>query len=433
MEKWFLVDNLGCIMLTLIGFISTNIALYAWRYLSGDRCFRKFYLLLILLSASLATLVIADNLLLFAATWMSSNILLVMMMIHKSEWAAAKASGLSALLNFSIGSFFLSTGFIMIYLQTGLTSIHEIIITGASHNLQIPLSLLAIAALSQSALFPFNKWLLSSLNSPTPVSALMHAGLVNGGGFLLVRFAPLYLAHDNILTIIFAVGLFSAILGTTFKLLQNDVKRMLASSTMAQMGFMIAQCGMGLFPAAIAHLCWHGLFKAYLFLNSGSAAQERRNLSPSRPNFISFILALGCGVTGMISFAYMSNKSIIPQDTTLLLNLVALVAGTQLSLTLLQYASLRSTISSFLITTAAGSLYGLSVYLITGFLPDSLSSPLELNPFHITACVTVVSLWLGNLYLKASSDLWKKMYVFFLNGSQPSPQTITAHRKSYKF
>ena len=87
----------------------------------------------------------------------------------------------------------------------------------------------------------------------------MHAGLVNGGGFLIVRFAPLYLNYPGILNIIFIIGLSTAIMGTLWKLMQSDIKRMLACSTMAQMGFMIAQCGLGLFSAAIAHIILHGL------------------------------------------------------------------------------------------------------------------------------------------------------------------------------
>jgi len=129
--------------------------------------------------------------------------------------------------------------------------------------------------MTQSAIWPFHTWLISSLNSPTPVSAIMHAGLINGGGFLLTRFAGLFVQSTGMLQVIFFLGLLTALIGTLWKLMQHDIKRMLACSTMGQMGFMIAQCGLGLFPAAIAHLCWHGLFKAYLFLSSGSAAHEK--------------------------------------------------------------------------------------------------------------------------------------------------------------
>ena len=104
----------------------------------------------------------------------------------------------------------------------------------------------------------------------------MHAGLINGGGFLLARFAPMLAIQPPILNLIFIAGITTALLGTLWKLMQSDVKRMLACSTMGQMGFMIAQCGLGLFPAAVAHLSWHGLFKAYLFLSTGSAAKEKR-------------------------------------------------------------------------------------------------------------------------------------------------------------
>src|SRR5690606_4193206 len=118
----------------------------------------------------------------------------------------------------------------------------------------------------------------------------------------LVRFAPIFASSPRMLMTIFVLGFIAAVLGGVFKLMQNDVKRMLACSTMAQMGFMFMQCGLGLFPAAVTHLCWHGLFKANLFLCSQSAAKEKR-IWRNQPTVTSFILALICGVFGSYLFA----------------------------------------------------------------------------------------------------------------------------------
>ncbi|HMS45290.1 MAG TPA: proton-conducting transporter membrane subunit [Alphaproteobacteria bacterium] len=280
----FHLDNLALVTAGLIIFVGLSVAVFSWRYMKGDRACGNFYLRLSLIIISTLIMVSADNIILFLASWSLSNILLVLLMIHKSSWEAARKSGFLAFKNFTYGFMALAAAFAVIYLETGETSIEAV----ATYPLQLTPTIIAAililaAAMTQSALWPFHRWLISSLNSPTPVSAMMHAGLINGGGFLLVRFKELYLHFPESLNIIFITGLITAFLGTLWKLLQSDVKRMLACSTMSQMGFMIMQCGLGLFSAAIAHLVWHGMFKSYFFLASGAAAQEKRLSFKGRP------------------------------------------------------------------------------------------------------------------------------------------------------
>ena len=207
---------------------------------------------------------------------------------------------------------------ILMYLDVGSLSISSITQQAIHSPLMLAALLLCIiTAMTQSALWPFHRWLTSSLNSPTPVSAIMHAGLVNGGGFLLVRFAPLLSEHNLLLNLIFFLGVISAVLGSLWKLVQSDVKRMLACSTMGQMGFMMIQCGLGLFPAAIAHLIWHGLFKAFLFLSAGSAVISQKVDSQSRTSTLSaFIISCAYGLLGAYSFAWFSDKSFFSMNTT---------------------------------------------------------------------------------------------------------------------
>ncbi len=211
---------------------------------------------------------VSDHLALYFVSSCLSHALLVRRMEHKSNWKAARASAALAGKNYLLAAFFMGFAFLLLGFETGSWTLRGILAyqEAASSTMILPLVLLILAAMAQSAIWPFHRWLLSSLNSPTPVSALMHAGLINGGGFLLIRFAPLFAHHPGLLTLVFCVGLTSAFLGTLWKLLQSDVKRMLACSTMGQMGFMMMQCGLGLFSAALTHLLWHGLFKAYLFL-----------------------------------------------------------------------------------------------------------------------------------------------------------------------
>ncbi len=312
MDSIFYIDGLAKVVIFLIVFIGLVVGLFAKQYLKGDSRYNLFFVTLPLIIAFVTITAIANNIFVFLLSWLASNAVLVAMMIHKPQWKAALASGKLAAKNFLIGFFCLSLALMLLYNQSGQSSIQSIIAFEYQDQtkLIIALLLILIAAMTQSAIYPFSSWLTSSLNSPTPVSAIMHAGLVNGGGILLARFAELYFKFPEILTLVFAIGITTALIGTFWKLIQSSVKNMLACSTIGQMGFMIAQCGLGLFSAAIAHLFWHGCFKSYLFLTSGSAAQEKKFNLNYPPSLLSFALAIVCGALGILSFSAIANRNL---------------------------------------------------------------------------------------------------------------------------
>jgi NADH-quinone oxidoreductase subunit L len=134
-----------------------------------------------------------------------------------------------------------------------------------------------VGAMAKSAQFPLHVWLPDTMDSPTPVSALMHAGIINAGGFLLNRLAPFYALSPTTLHIVFVVGALTVLLGASMMLVQNDIKKTLGFSTMGQMGYMIMECGLGAFALAIFHLIAHGLFKATLFLGAGQGIHAARD------------------------------------------------------------------------------------------------------------------------------------------------------------
>lgn len=441
LSSLFHVDALAGIMIALIGFIALCVGSFASRYMLGDTLYRAFFLRLMLLVISLGVMVSADHLALLFGAWCVSNLLLVRLMIHKAEWKAAKAAGTLAVKYFTVGALSIAAALMMLYQATGETSIQMMIAQPATSPLMVPaLLLILLGAMTQSAIWPCHKWLISSLNSPTPASAIMHAGLVNGGGFLLARFAPLYLGSAEILALIFALGAVTALLGTLWKLMQTDVKRMLACSTMGQMGFMLAQCGLGLFPAAVAHLVWHGMFKAYLFLASGSAAQEKRFDPGYPPAPLAFICALIAGVVGSLGFAYASGKSWLAADTTLVLMVVAFLAASQFALPILRHHSLRRLPLAVGAAGMVGLAYGASVHLIAlAMEPMGVMQPQPLNGLHIAGMVVLTLAWLSMLFLRRDT-LGKQLpawvmrgYVRALNASQPHPETVTAHRNHYQY
>lgn len=438
----FHFDLLAKTMIFLVGFIGVVVSLFASKYMQGDSRYHKFFWQLSLLIVSVIIMVSSDNLLLMLAAWVISNFLLVVLMIHKPQWRAALNAGSLTAKTFAIGFISLACAFFILYGQTKETSIQAILQHLNPNNLLsiIAMLLILIAAMTQSAIWPFHRWLLSSLNSPTPVSAIMHAGLVNGGGFLLARFAPLYLSKPSMLVLIFMLGMITAFLGTLWKLMQHDVKRMLACSTMGQMGFMLAQCGLGLFPAAIVHLCWHGMFKANLFLASNSAAQENRFNANKNLTISKFSLAMLCGLAGSYCFSIAIHTEWLPSNTALILIGLSFITASQFSLSLLINSTWQRIPIIITVTSAITYLYGSSVYLMELiFQPANLFHPQPLNFIYTSSLLLFIVMWLAMLFKEnlfastKASYLLRNLYVKSLNASQPHPSTITSHRNHYRY
>ncbi len=438
----FQADRLSWIMAALIALVIITVSGFSRRYMAGDRYYRRHAGDIFVLGLGVVVMVFANHLLALLAGWGISNFFLVRLMVHKREWQAARNSGMLAYKTFGLGFLMLAAAAYFLAEAAGTPYIYAILAQAENlphSTVSLSILLIAGAAMTQSGIWPFHRWLTSSLNSPTPVSALMHAGLVNGGGFMLVRFAPLLLTQPMLLKALFIIGMVTAITGTFWKLLQTDNKRMLACSTMGQMGFMVAQCGMGLFAPAVSHLVWHGLFKAYLFLGTGSALQEKRrkssfnSLTPA-----SFVLACIFGAGGAIAFATVASIPLRVTDTGCIMIGLAFMASTQLSLTLLERISLAKSLAAFLASLAGGALYGASICFIEILMaPMNLWQPQPLDSVYIVGFTIISLIWLAMNMNAATrlqqSALWKRLYIAALNGSQPHPATVTATRSTYQF
>lgn len=443
-ESWgFIANEISWLMAALILFVSAIVHHFSLRYMAGDRTYRRYVLFLSLITISALLMVASDNLVILISYWLLSNLILALLMMHKLQWKAAKNSGILAIKTFALGLVFFSAGTALLAYEAGTISLH--LIVEKSESLSAPVRTIALffiilTALTQSGGWPFHGWLISSLNSPTPVSAFMHAGLVNGGGLLLARFAPIFLHESLLLNILFTLAVITLILGGIWKLFQSDIKRMLACSTMTQMGFMMMQCALGLFPAALAHLCWHGLFKAFLFLRSGSTIAEDRRKSEERvSNVPTFFISSFCGVIGAVGFIFGTGLSFTLIDTTAVLIFFSWMASTQIAHTLLQKKqSVFFVLTASFFCLATGIIYGFTVDLIeVAVAPLHISQPQVLNSIHIISIIFIFCIWVG-LNLKPFTNhegslWWRRFYVKMLNASQPDPKTITSNRNGYKF
>lgn len=440
---WIHIDTISVVMMIVVSGIGTLVALFSKNYLQGDRRYGLFFVQMLLLIISVMMISIANHLVLFLGAWCVCNGTLSCMITHKSTWVAARFSGKTALMQFILGICFLATSFSLLYYATGSMLIQEIIQKPMdSWTMGLAVMGIILAAMTQSALYPFHRWLISSVNAPTPVSALMHAGVVNGGGFLLLRFAPLYGNTILVMNAIFIVGFFSTILGSFWKIIQNDIKRMLACSTVSQMGFMFVQVGLGLFTAALAHICWHGLFKAYLFLSSGNAGKEQRKDFEPYPFIPAVFFSILSGSISTLVFAYISHHT--KWDAAIMILAVVWISSVQLSLSILSSRPIHRAPLALVASMVFSVLYGLNVHyfdhLCAPLWPTSFAMPIQaVQPLHLAALCLLVLVWMVVLFLKYDKKTrffphWALFfYVKMLNSSQPHPKTTTDNRRGYDY
>jgi NAD(P)H-quinone oxidoreductase subunit 5 len=280
----------------------------------------------------------------------------------------------------------------------------------------------------QSALFPFHTWLLSSMTAPTPASALMHAGFVNAGGILLTRFAPLIADEPTVMSGVVVVGAFSALLGQALLLVQTDIKRKLGASTVAQMGFMILQCGLGFFAAAITHLILHCFYKAYLFLSSGTAVEQTTPKSQTRTGLtlpsavVSLLTALGGGAL----FVALTGKGAEP-NSGLFLAFIVTVTTMHATRDILRRPRLSPSVRLVSVPLVVLTAIGGYAVLFNAISTVIAGTPMSEAPTDLTVVHLVVAALFALSYL-ATELGWhrasERLYVALLNVSQPNPDTI---------
>ncbi len=267
-------DALAAIMALLVAGLGAIILRFATRYLAGDPARPRFLSWMCLTLAAVLTLVVSNHLLLLLAAWTATGLCLHRLLLHHPGRPGAIFAARKKFVFSRAAELCLLAAAILLYQGHGTWRIDTLTasITAGNHaGLPAAAFLLALCAMLKSAQFPFHSWLPDTMDTPTPVSALMHAGIVNAGGFLILRLAPVFTAAPGSLHLLAAVGTVTAVFGAIVMLAQPAVKRSLAFSTIAQMGFMMIQCGLGAWGLALLHLVAHSLYKAHAFLRAGSA------------------------------------------------------------------------------------------------------------------------------------------------------------------
>ena len=283
------VDRLSAVMMVLISGIGTIIYAYSIEYMQQEPHERRYFALLGVAVTVLLCMVSSANLMMLFLLWQVLSYLLYLL-IHNHTHAGTLDSAFRTFALLRTGDVAFLAGTALAYMLYGTLEFPDLFAVAAQSTATIPLFpglecsgatgvtlLLLVGAMSKSAQFPFHVWLPRYLYAPTPVTALLHAGIINAGGFLINRLAPLFGLSSPTLHVAFFIGTLTAVLGASMMLAQNDIKNMLGFSTIGQMGYMVMECGLGAFALAVFHLIAHGLFKATVFLNCGDVIRKARS------------------------------------------------------------------------------------------------------------------------------------------------------------
>ncbi len=281
----FQIDQLTTVMLLVVTTLSTLIHIYSVGYMHGDKGYARFFAYLELFTFFMLVLVMANNFLLMFVGWEGVGLCSYLLIGFWYEKKSASDAGVKAFVVNRVGDFGFVLGMLLIFTTFGTLDFTDLFqaLSGPAAQQQISLFgggisvitliclLLFLGATGKSAQLPLYVWLPDAMEGPTPVSALIHAAtMVTAGVFMVARCAPLFSLSDTALTVVAVVGGVTAFYAATIGLVQNDIKRVIAYSTISQLGYMFLGLGVGAFSAGIFHLTTHAFFKGLLFLASGS-------------------------------------------------------------------------------------------------------------------------------------------------------------------
>ena len=270
----FLVDALTAMLLLVVSTVGFLVHVYSIGYMDGDRGFWRFFAYLNLFMFSMLLLILGDNFLMLYVGWEAVGLCSYALIGFWYKKPSAAGAAKKAFIVNRVGDFGFGLGIMMIWVNLGTLSFREVfaqIGTLDEGTVTVIALLLFAGAVGKSAQFPLHVWLPDAMEGPTPVSALIHAAtMVNAGVYLVARANPIFAEAPTAMWVVASIGVFTAIFAAAIALTQNDIKKVLAYSTVSQLAYMFFALGIGAWTAAIFHLVSHGFFKGLLFMGSGS-------------------------------------------------------------------------------------------------------------------------------------------------------------------
>jgi len=302
MEVGFLVDGLTAMMMVVVSFVSLMVHIYTIGYMEEDDGYQRFFAYISLFTFSMLMLVMSNNFLQLFFGWEAVGLVSYLLIGFWFKRPTAIFANLKAFLVNRVGDFGFILGIGLIATYLGSLSYAEVFAKGAELArpgavlpgtewmlITVVCICLFIGAMGKSAQFPLHVWLPDSMEGPTPISALIHAAtMVTAGIFMVARMSPLFELSDTALNVVLVIGAITALFMGFLGIIQNDIKRVVAYSTLSQLGYMTVALGVSAYSVAVFHLMTHAFFKALLFLAAGSVIigmhhdQDIRNMGGLR-------------------------------------------------------------------------------------------------------------------------------------------------------
>ena len=396
------LDALTVVMLPLVTGISTVILRFSRRYLAGEAGRSAYVRWFLATMAAASLLVVTNDLLTLALAWTVSSLTLHQLLTFYSERALALVAAHKKFLLSRVADLVIFAAVAIIWRTMGTQRIDDLLSQAAAMRdipaaLQLAGVLLVTGVGIRSAQLPFHGWLIQVMEAPTPVSAFLHAGIVNIGGFVLIRLSGLLGRLEWAQTLLVLAGTTTAVLAALVMTTRVSVKVSLAWSTCAQMGFMLLECGLGAYGLALLHLVAHSLYKAHAFLSSGRVVEQHllRRMVPGQVRAGAGHWTLGAALSAAIVFTLGGALGLRSDGETgtraaLLVLTVALAPLFISAATSGARAMLRAAISATVLVAS----YALGHAVFTALAPDIHGSPLmDLVRF----CVVVTAF--GALYV----------------------------------
>lgn len=429
------LDVLSAVMFGLVAFVGVIVVQYSRNYLHGDPRHGAFLGGLCLTLAAVLLLVLSGNLLQLVAAWIATSLTLQRLLLFYRERPSAIVAARKKFIVSRIGDACLIAAAILLVRSFGTADVGAILeqaraALGASEvppGVRAAAVLLAVTALLKSAQFPTHGWLPEVMETPSPVSALLHAGIINAGGFLVIRLADVMLLSPASMYLLVIVGGFTALFGSAVMLTQTSVKVSLAWSTVAQMGFMLLECGLGVFSVALLHIVAHSLYKAHAFLSSGSVVETARAswipISEAGRRLPRFAISLAMALAVFLGVGWLVGVSLTARPTVAALGAILVMGLTHLLAQALDGKPHWYVVGRTVIAAAGAAL--LYFVLETGAehmsastlppppYPDAIMSGLLALVVGAFGLAMVLQLLLS---ARASSRRWQAAYVHLRNG-----------------
>ena len=428
------LDVLTAVMLVLVCFLAAVVTRYAVNYLDGDPRHGRFAQGLALTAACVSLLVVSGNLLQIALAWVATSLSLHKLLVFYPERREAVAAARLKFYISRLADAFLLAACVRVWRSFGTLEFDELFAQIAALNGSVPAGagqaalFLVGAALLKSAQFPFHSWLPETQDAPTPVSALMHAGIINAGGFLVVRLSPLVSLSPASLNLLALVGVVSALTASLVMMTQSSIKKALAWSTISQMGFMMLQCGLGAYALAMLHIVAHSLYKSHAFLSSGGiVALARSAWTPggrpaAHPAVLLFVLCVAVGAT--VLTAWLLGISLQAEPGLLVLASIFVMAmaymlwnlwSTRFPLRLAVAGVVLAFATSAAWFAAHAAAHALFEGTVAAYAPERTTSELVVMAGVVLAFMMVLMLQ-ASLPVLAARRGFRRFYVLALNG-----------------